>query len=499
MAILFAWEGRQGFSLWDEGYLWYGVQRVMAGEVPIRDFQAYDPGRYYWSALLMRITGAEGIVALRYTLAVLQAGSLAAALGWLAATCTKRGNTFYLVVCALTLVAWMVPRHKSFDISISIALVCVLACWVRRPVGFNYFLAGLMVGLAAYVGRNHGMYGAVASSGVFFYLALRCEDWGRWRRGLLMFVLGGFAGYLPMLATMFLARGFTPALIDNVRFLFEIKATNLPLPVPWPWRSRFGIVSITDSLRDLVVGLFFVSILVYGCLSTAYVLVSRWNRRPVKPLLVACAFCAIPYAHYAFSRADTSHLAQGIFPTLIGMLVLAGIASPWPRALIAAPLCALSLFVTAPMHSGWQCMGARNCTLLVVGSDRIRVDRGTTSDVLTLRKLQSDFAPDGQSFFVMPFLPGAYALLGAKAPTWEIFTAWHRDEAFQKAEIAQLKAAKPAFVLIQETSLDGRDELRYKTTHPLIERYVRDNYIPVNGYTDNPTYQIYLRGNSAPR
>jgi hypothetical protein len=488
--LMYVWEGHQGFSLLDESYLWYGVQRVMAGEVPIRDFQAYDPGRYYWAAFFMALSGTRGIVAVRVAMLTLQALALMAAISCLVRG-VKKTSAVYVVICALTLCVWMVPRHKLFDIAISIGLVCVLASFARRPSRLSGFMIGLFVGLAACVGRNHGAYGAIASTGLFSYLAIRCEDWQMWRRNIALCFAGAFVGYLPMLAMMCLVRGFAAAFFDSIKFIFEVKATNLPLPVPWPWVASFSGAPEADAVRTVFVGLFFVVVIVFPVGSTIRVVIERIKGRSVNPLLTACAFCSIPYAHFAFSRADLPHLAQSIFPALIGMLFLIMSAPLMLRLIMVSTLCIVSIFTALPMHPGWQCLEGRACERILVGSDVINVDRSTARDVTLFRQLDQQFSPQRRDFYVAPFAPGAYALLDAKSPTWEIYTAWPRNEMFQRQEIQRIQKSEPDFVIITDYALDGREDLRFRNTHPLINQYIQTNYIRVSGLKDNAAYQIY--------
>ena len=485
---LFMWQGNKGFNLADEGFLWFGAQRVMLGEVPIRDFMAYDPGRYYWSAALMSLWGDNGIMTLRGAVAIFQAIGLFVGL-LLIARAVKKQNLFYMFLSAITLVVWMFPRHKLFDISLSILLIGILACLVQNPTNRRYFFAGLCLGLVAIFGRNHGIYGAAGSVGVMLWLRIKHVEGPGLIKGFALWAAGVTAGFTPILFMALLVPGFAVAFWESIRFLFEIKATNLPLPVPWPWQVNFA-VPLGEAIRGVLVGLFFIGTVVLGVLSIIWVVWQQFQKKQVSPALVAASFLALPYAHYAYSRADVAHLAQGIFPLLVGCLVLLATQPAKVKWALALMLCAASLWATHVFHPGWQCHTNKQCVNIEVSGSNLQVDSGTASDVGLLRKLAEQYVSDGQSFIATPFWPGAYPLLGRKSPMWEIYALFPRSQAFEQAEIERIKTARPGFALVFDLPFDGRDELRFRKTHPLIHQYFLDHFERLHD-SPNPAYQIY--------
>lgn len=491
---LFIWQGNEGFNLWDEGFLWYGVQRVMLGDVPIRDFMAYDPGRYYWSAALMSLWGGNGIMALRGSVAIFQTMGLFVGV-LLIARAVKKQNFLYLLLSAITLSIWMFPRHKLFDISLSILSIGVLTFLVQTPTSRRYFFVGVCVGLTAIFGRNHGMYAVAGSIGVMLWLSIKQIEGPELFKGFSLWAGGVVVGFTPLLLMALLVPGFFTAFLDSIRFLFEVKATNLPLPVPWPWLVDFNSLPLGDAIRRMLIGVFFIATIVFGALSILWVLWQRFQNKKVPSSLVAASFLALPYSHYAYSRADVGHLAQGIFPLIVGCLVLLATLPAkikWPLALI---FCTASLWVSLASHPGWQCHISKQCVNIEVSGSNLQVDPATESDIRLLRSLADQYAQDGQNFIATPFWPGAYALLERKSPMWEIYALSPRPQAFEQAEIERMKTEKPGFALILDIPLDGREDLRFRNTHPLINQYILDNFDQLPN-SSNPTYQLFKANGS---
>lgn len=483
------WQGAKGFSLWDEGFLWYGVQRVLVGEVPIRDFQSYDPGRYYWSAGLMSLFGDSGIMALRRSVAIFQwFGLFIAAL--LVVLARKSVGWFELLLASLIFALWMFPRHKLFDITIAIAAIGVITAWVANPSSRRSFLTGLSVGVIAFFGRNHGVYFATASLAAMGWL---CLDQGSREGAIRRFgywSLGVVVGYSPMLAMLVFVPGFDAAFSAGILFLFENKSTNLPLPVPWPWLVPFNALPIGESIRGVLAGCFFVATLAFGVTSLLWVCWQKVHGRRVPAALVATACLALPYAHFAFSRADVGHLAQGIFPMLVGAVVLIIHRTSPARYLLLTLLFAASLWSTIVSHPGFNCVFREACVPVTVSADELLMDSQTAADVSLLRELSDRYAPQGRAVMATPFWPGAYALLERRSPTYEIYPLFLRSDEFQRAEIERLRAADPGLVVILDFPLDGREELRYRNTHSMIYRHIIESYDHIPESPNN-MYQIY--------
>jgi len=470
IVLLFAVEGAVGFNFADESYLWYGVQRVLDGDVPIRDFHAYDPGRYYWAAAVMRVVGDDGLLALRVSALVFQGVGLLVAILMLRRAAPK-ASWLFLLLAGVTLLVWMVPRHKVFDITVAIVLIAVLAWLIARPMAARYFVVGCVVGAAATFGRNHGFYGGVASLAAMGVLAWQGSG-ASLPRAFAAFAAGVCIGFLPMLLAVLLVPGFYDAFLWDVLSIFEYGGTNLALPVPWPtllWGAPWP-----DVVHRLLVGCFFVAVLLFAVAGPAYVLTRRLTR--ANATFAAAAFFAFPYAHFAFSRADVAHLAQGIFPLLIGLMAAPFIPSERARLVLVSGFLVAGALIAAPLHPGWVAWRDGNWQTAAVGRNRLTMAPGAASDLRLLQTLVAKYAPDGRPFLVTPYWPGAYAVFRRKAPVYDTYALIPRSDDFQDAEIARLRAADPGFVVVLDTALDGLDERRFRYTHPLVYDFIVENY-----------------------
>jgi hypothetical protein len=386
----------------------------------------------------------------------------------------------------------MFPRHKLIDVGLSIFLIGVLSYLLARPEPRGYFLAGLAVGLVTVFGRNHGVYGALGSAVAMLWLACKSTPGPGAFRAIALWGLGVGVGYSPVLIAALAAPGFAQAYWQSIRFLVERQATNIALPAPWPWTLDYSALPPGDAVRGTLIGMFFIGCLAFGCAGLVWAFIARLTNRKTNPTFVASACLALPYAHFVFSRADVSHLAQGAFPLLIGSFSLLSTARgrvKWP---LGVSLCLASVWVMLVYQPGWQCRTRELCGRAAISGSQIWVGSATASDVALVRRLADEYAPDGGNFVAAPFWPGAYALMGRRSPLWEIYALFPRSREFENREIERLKAADPGFVLLVNSPLDGHEALRFRNTHPRMQQFIEDNFDPVSESAE-PDYEIFKK------
>ena len=324
-------DGDVGINLADEGYLWYGTEAMRHGQIPMRDFHAYDPGRYVWTLGWSYVLG-ESLVSMRLACVLFQCLGVLA--GLLAARRISR-HPLFLICIALLFAAWMHPRYKVFEQSIALMAVFAGVLLIEKPTLRRHFCVGLFGGLAAFFGRNHGAYHLLAFGLLIAWMSWS-EGWRVWWKRSLVWGCGLLIGYLPQWLMFLFVPGYFRAFLDLLTSI-SAKGTNLPAIVPWPWLLPSGMNSWMW-LSSMAEGWFYVAIPAFLVFALAAACWFGRARLAAHPVLVASACVALPYTHDVFSRPDIVHLTHGAPPMVLGMIALGASLSVYGARLLAPAL-----------------------------------------------------------------------------------------------------------------------------------------------------------------
>jgi hypothetical protein len=470
--------GDVGVGMADEGFLWYGAQRTALGEVPLRDFQSYEPLRYYWCAAWSHLFG-DGLLGLRLSAAAFQA--LALFFGLLAA---RRATThpWQLAIIAPVLVAWMFPRYKLFDSGVSLMAVYGAVRLVESPSVRAHFLVGCFTGLVGFLGRNHALYALLGFDCLIFLLHFKHRP-GNLGRRLGGFACGVLAGYAPMLVMAALVPGFAHSYLDSLLFFLH-HGSNLPIPYPWPW--RLGYEHLRWFERAGLAAAVLLPVVIYPA--------GLWVALRTKPealrgrsLLIGSAFIGAFYIHHVAVRSDFSHLAQSFLPALLALFAFP-LALPRARAVLARSASwgalALVTLLAAPATNPELARfspGADAPTLVrvEVAGDPLWLHPGQAAYFQQLGAVVHQRVAPEDTLFIAPNAAALYPVLGKVSPTWGIYFLWVADEKSQERIIGELTAERVRWALIIDNPVAGRRELLFRNSHPLVWQYLVREFEPV--------------------
>ncbi|MEO7165986.1 MAG: hypothetical protein ABI016_03010 [Chthoniobacterales bacterium] len=482
----FALHGRQGINLADEGFLWYGVQRTMAGELPLLDFQAYDPGRYYWCALGAFIYG-KGLVALRFSENLFQIIGL-----WVGLLIATRMTNDGLLIAAIgvVLLLWMFPSFKLFDHSSLLVGIWIAVRLIEEPSLSRTFIAGAFVGFSVFFGRNHALYNLLAQSALLLVLKLKLSE-------LLLFpqlgvwIAGIAIGLVPMIAVCLCRTGVAASYLDSILSILR-NGTNLPLPIPWPWRvSPF---KNTGSSSQFLLGLFLIALPLVYLIGIVVALVGQRETIQDHSVLIGSSFVGLFYLHHAFSRADISHLAQAIHPFLLGILALScsfGESKFYPWSAIAILVTTARLTVSKQSSRYLRFTSAVPWEPFDAGGI-IFVPQRINRLLTCLRKFASENFSPHESILIAPSSPALYPILNLKAPCWDLAFYFPAAEPVQEKIIQNLKMENVNWVILSDTTTNQRENMRFSTTHAFLAEHLKIEFEPVKS-VDLPESTTILR------
>ena len=490
----------------DEGFLWYGVQQLLKGQVPLRDFQAYDPGRYYWCAGVFSLLG-QGLMNLRLAAGLFQFTALS--FGLLALRRVS-AHPLFLLVSGLLSAGFMLIPCRYFDSGMALVAVFFAVRLVERPSGPRHLQAGVFTGLAFFFGLNHGLYALAAFSALSLYLRFKgCVPSAA--RALPFFLSGLGIGLAPLVAMFLAIPGFWGSYGERLAVMasnYRGGKINVSYPIVWPWSVSWDQVSlrlptlwarVLEFSNRFSTGVLFVFVIIYYLVSILLLArLAKIQQRP-RALFVASVFVGYFYVGHIFSRCDINYLGEGVFPVWAGLLALWAFSRP--AALKRTVLGLVVLFAAA----GFLSAGLLNTvtfkslvpkggmTWYPVGKDRIWVLHSDAEYMDSVKALVSRYVKPEEPVLLAPLLTTFYCLLGKESPVHELYFVIALSRAMQERTVRQLEEKKVRWAIVADLSVDNHLEQALSHSHPLLWKYLMDHFEVVTNRGLRPGYCLMRR------
>ncbi|MFN0245007.1 MAG: hypothetical protein ACKVWV_19150 [Planctomycetota bacterium] len=496
-------QGHLDINLQDEGFLWYGAVHTHAGDVPMHDFRAYDPGRYYWCAAWAVLLG-DGLLALRASCWIFAAVGLC--FGLLAASRATR-NVLLLAAVGVTFVLWMFPPWKLFECGIALVASYFAVILVEKPNVARHVLAGVVTGLAAFFGRNHGLYLAVSFAALIVFLWWKhgrpertpgASSLGLVRRAG-AWTLGIVIGYAPMLALMLFVDGFTKTFVDSILFYTRQSSLNVPLAVVWPWIPEYSKLVPLHAVSAFSLGSLFLLVPAVYVIAWIVSLRSSASSLPARALLVGSVFVGTTYVHHASVRSDVYHLAQAIHPWLLCLLAVCAAAwstrARWLGATALAIVLAFSVLSVGLMQP-WQrkrfAEGTPDAYVPCdVRGDTFVVEPRDALLVRAISQLVTNNVRAADDVWLSAKLISLYPILGRRSPIWDIYPAWEANDSDQERMTRELAAVE--WIVLLDEPIGGAKGVRFPALFPKVWERVNVDFERVQTPFKGPLYFMRRR------
>ncbi len=490
LIILFQWlpSLRFGLNTADEGYLLFGVQQCLKGKVPIRDFRAYDPGRYYFCASALKPFKAN-FISLRAVMSIPMFLTMT-----MGSTLIYQATENLIIAMLTSVFVWSCsrPYYKAFEKCFCVVTVisCVIILQGNSPLAF--FCVGIFLGLCIFFGINLALYAALSFSISF---VIRCFT----HTGPLIdvginIILGALIGLLPTVYMAIHHQGFLAVYWQKkILTVLHRKSSNLPLPVPWLWR-KYSVETTQyrpyrkRAFRVVVTLLpfFYIGSFIFG-------LFLPETHYPESSLLVASAVVGMPYLQHLYSRCEIDHLTTSIHPALLAMSVLIILIPFSLLQLIVALMTLLALFSLTWKLSEYSQYLKRPYRYVYFESTQggLWIKKKIYQKISWIGDQLNTHCYGQKKSLFLPRFPAFYPLFNKEPVSYDIFCVYPASTEQQQKMISDIVNYQPNLIFVDNCVSDQREELRFQNTHHHVWSYIQHNFIRQENATGLPE-DLYL-------